>query len=319
MATQLSFFGSAEPVRTHATPRPPDVAPAPAPPPDPRQCDLFDGPYSVLDALESAFLRRDAGAARAAWTEGLQRFPEWTGGSRWSAWIDDLEWLAGGETPEVLLARASSLQADGGADRFPEMRLRLRAEISNAAIADAAERLIARDGVEARAPDGRAAGLLLLLSGRPGPAAAALARAAASRPLDGRVRGYLAEALWRAGRGREALAAFRDACLLSTDAIDEEVTTCAPVLDLLDRALDLELPAPAVAWIPLLADLEGLVSLLDAPNDLPTETSVVREAVDRLRELRRGQRQGLTEGERIALKRALLRAAPGLRELVRRL
>lgn len=327
MSEQLTFFGAAEAVPesalSAAPPNLPEGRPAPVAATDPRQCGLFEGPRADIGALEAACERLDVAAARAVWRRVARRFPEWAAGESWTRWLDDLAWLAaeGGADAAGLVARALVFaRPPPDADRFAGMPPGLRDRIARGALAHAAWRLAAAQGPAAQLPDGRPAGWLLLLADRAEEAATMLAAAAASLPEDGPVHACLGEAAWRCGRRQQALAAYVQACLVAPEAVDEAEVTCTPVHDLLDHAAELELPDPATVWVPVLADLGGHVSLLGLAVEPPVGGAAAQEVARLLHTYRRRRRDGaLPEGERLALKRAMLRLAPQLRELVRRL
>jgi hypothetical protein len=127
----------------------------------------------------------------------------------------------------------------------------------------------------------------------------------------------LAEAATLAGDAETALLAWCRAELVDPASVDVTRVETPAVLDLLDQAEDLELPTPLAGWVPVLADLTGLVllddlALRESPNPLASQ------AVAKLLREYRARRGALDEKARVAMKRELLRIAPeGLRELMR--
>jgi hypothetical protein len=311
---QLSFFGPAAVIpEPEPLPPPPPAPPPPVEPADPRQCGLFEGPLADLGALEAACEELDVAAARADWARA----------QHWPAWLADLAWLVGPSRrldPLGRLARVDALGAPAaGAARFDGMATSLRARILEAAVARTAYELVVEHGAIARLPDGRPAGCLLLAA-RPAEAAALLSAAAVTAPLDGLAHLYLGEAYWRCGRHPAALGATLDAFLVAPATVDVELVSHPLVHDLIDRVAELELPGAAPAWVPVLADLEGAASLLKAAVEPPADGPAATDVARLLLTYRRQRRSGaLAEPERLALKRAMLRAAPQLKELVRRL
>ena len=324
MPEQFPLFGSPE-APSKVSPGPASRSPPPLPPAvDPRQGSLFDGHLPGLHALEAAFEQLDVAAARAEWERSARRFPDWACSQTWPRWIEDLAWLIELErtrTAEDDARQVLALQDTGSAGGWlAGMRPELRGRIVGAALARIAAKLLDRHGSGARLQDGRPAGYLLLAAGRAGEAAEVLASAVAVQPQHGMVRGYLGEALWRAGRRTEAVAVYRDAYLLSPGAVDEELSTCTPIHDLLDRAEMLDLRGRAGEWVAVLGDLEGVVPLLGATVDLPPGDSASQAVARLLASYRRHQQAGaFPETERLALKREMLQRAPQLRELIRRL
>jgi tetratricopeptide (TPR) repeat protein len=321
---QLSFFGPAAVIpEPEPLPPPPPEPPPPVEPADPRQCGLFEGPLADSGALEAACEELDVAAARAVWRRAAHRFPEWARAQRWPAWLADLAWLVGPSRqldPQERLARVDALGAPAaGEARFDGMAASLHARILDAAVAQTAYELVAEHGATAGLPDGRPAGCLLL-DARPAEAAALLSAAAVTAPHDGLTHLYLGEAYWRCRRHAAALGAYLDALLVAPASVDVERVSHPLVHDLIDRAAELELPGAAPAWAPVLADLEGAVSLLNAAVEPPADGPAATEVARLLLTYRRQRRSGaLAEPERLALKRAMLRAAPQLKELVRRL
>ncbi|GEM_PF-2850806 len=316
MRAQLTLFGDAEPIPDPLVPEPLELLPTAEP--DSRQHSLFEGSLTELHALSAAFEQLDLSAARVAWARAEDRFPEWARLQGWGRWIEDLAWLrsaeqtwARGEGVEELLALLKH-SAEG---RFSGMKAELREQVVSEQISRTARQLVEAHGPKARLQDGRPVGCLALLAGRPVEAANLLGDAAAAEPGDGQVLGYLGEALWCEGRTAEALAAYRDAYLLAPNAVDEAISTCGPIHDLLDHVSDLALPGAPGNWVPILADLEGLVFLDGTKVQLPEEGPARALASYR----RQRQAGVLSEVERIALKRAILSQAPQLKELVRRL
>jgi tetratricopeptide (TPR) repeat protein len=288
-------------------------------PTDPRQCSIFDGPLSQVVALQTHCLQLDVAAARDQWTLLSSRFPDWARAERWPEWIDALEALL---ELAPIEDRAERLAADAVSDSslLPGLPAELRCDILDAVRVRTATDLLATQGALAEFSDGKPAAYLFLLAGRLDRAIEALAMRVAERPRDGRSRGYYAEALWRSGRPYEALGHYRDAYLVDPEAVDEANTSCASIHDLLDEATELELPGNPATWVGLLGELRSAW-----PQTLPSVTpengtAAWQLASAALLHFRGQQRAGhASEHERMTCKRALLRGAPQLGELVRRL
>jgi hypothetical protein len=120
-----------------------------------------------------------------------------------------------------------------------------------------------------------------------------------------------AQAATQAGEADVAARAWCRACVLDPAVFDAAQVDCAPLLALLDAADELELPEPLGAWLPVLADLRGVVPLEDVA------LGSANPAVVALRRYR-AQRRELDEAGRIAAKRELSRLFPaGLRTQLR--
>ena len=330
MPDQLNFFGQWE--RMEDPPPAPEL-PAPELPPvpiDPRQTSLFDGPHRPRLEMELACEGLDAAGVRAAWRAAVTRLPDWQPASLWPRWAEDLERLVGTEVeplpaPEQV-ARARVLVAssrDDGPHRtdgglFEGMSASLRERLATAAMLRAVSRLTEIEGPSARLPDGSIAAALLIGIGSPEAAVGALFAATGSEPTNGRLRALLAEALTLAGRRNEALVECRDACLHDPLALEGLEPSCPAVLDLLDTAGELDLPDPAGAWLPVLADLEGKLLLPAWATPAPAGACRARVIAACLADYRVQQRE-VNEPGRIAAKREILRLEPKLKELVRRL
>jgi hypothetical protein len=159
----------------------------------------------------------------------------------------------------------------------------------------------------------------LLAAGRVEQARAALQAAADAVPHDAAVRGLLGWACFRAGAVDEAVAAWRDACLLDPGSLDER--ELPPVVtDLLDLAADLEdLAGGPREWLPVLADLTGAAPLRPWAVPAPREATAGRRFAALLRAYRDKQVSGVSPEDRRELKREMIALAPALREHVRRI
>lgn len=327
---QLDLFGgpavrTAEPPRDPVDPSPSasagHVREAATSAADARQTNLFDGPLMELGTLQIACEVPDLQAARAIWQRIRRRHPGWAEGQAWPRWLRDLSWLAGGATrpeQEATIARAREvLDADKGSALFAGMPGAMRERIARAAAAAAERSLLTAHGPGARSEDGRPMAWVLFSMGAQEQGLSALREAAAARPDDGKLRGYLAEALWRHGQTGPAVREYLQACLIDDRAIDEEEATCTPVLDLVDRAIDLDLPDAPAAWAPVLADLAGLCSLHSLRTASVKPAGPASQAAALLLELRAEGTVPATS--LVEKKRALLRLAPGLGQFVRML
>jgi tetratricopeptide (TPR) repeat protein len=319
MPEQLSLFGPAEHVVFEPIPEP-EVRPAlPWVPIDPRQCSIFDGPLSHVVALQNACLQLDVPAARAHWARAASQFPDWARGEHWPRWIDELDSLLQPGSFAALAERLVAERAEGSG-LFADLPGELRGELVNELLLRTASELLDAEGARAELLDGKPAGYLCLLARRLERAIEALATRIAQCPRDGRGRGYYAEALWRSGRQHEAVEQFRDAYLIDPEAVDEAWNSCRAIHELLDQAAELELPGNPATWVGPLGEMQGVWPPTSTSVELASGTAAWQIAADTLLRLRRQQRAGhLNEAERIAFKRALLRCAPQLRDLVRRL
>jgi tetratricopeptide (TPR) repeat protein len=320
MPEQLSFFDLPEHVVFEALAEPEDpAAPVSWVPTDPRQCSIFDGPLSQVIALQTHCSQLDVAAARAQWALLSSRFPDWTRAERWPEWIDALEALL---ELAPIEARAERLAAEAvsGGSLLPGLPAELRRDILDALRVRTATDLLATRGALAEFSEGKPAAHLFLLAGRLDRALEALAMRISERPRDARSRGYYAEALWRSGRQYEALGHYRDAYLVDPEAVDEAATSCTSIHDLLDEAAELELPGNPATWVGLLGELRSSWPQTPPSVTPANGTAAWQVASDALLRFRVQQRAGhATEHERMTCKRALLRCAPQLGELVRRL
>ena len=326
MAEQLSIFGLWEVVKPEVIEEPPPPPPPPPVPVDPRQVDLLNGAQPLRSTLEDACIGLDADAVRRAHEELLRRFL----GQRWAdrapGWAESIDWLVGraGEelTVDEAVARAQAVLGPEGQARFPEAPGYVLKGVRSSALGRAVERLVAERGAGARLSDGRPAGYLLLLADDAPRARSVLAAACASGGFsDARWLGYLGEAAWRCGEVSAALDAYGVACLEDPTAVDMEMVTCQPVLDLIDLGEDRELEAPVLGYLPVLADLNAVHPLDDRALELPSQPTPARRLAALLRGYRSLRASGaLDEPARIGAKREMLRVAPaGLRELLRRI
>ena len=331
VAEQLTIFGLWDTVVPLAI-ETPDPSPAPALPTpiDPRQADLLSGPQSMRAALEAACESLDAIAVRARHAELNQRFL----GQRWADhapdWALGIEWLVGPPSDARSIAeqidRVLALWDDSAASaHFPELPryvlVALRAEASRRA----ALRLAAERGPTALLTNGEPVGWLLLRAGNVADAREQLSAALAALVTvnDGfpaaRAWSWLAEAEWLAGDAAAAIRAYCRACLLG-GAVTEPEITCESILDLFDTAADLDLPEPITDWVPVLADLRGLVRLGEEATAPPLDAAPARRLAAELAEYRLRRAAGaLDEAARIGAKRNMARLAPpSLRELLRK-
>lgn len=317
-AEQLTFQALLE--RTPAEPEPKSEASVPTPPPppaDPLESDLFTGAPMLRARLVAACAALDAPAARQVHSELVKKFHSQEWAKQTPAWAAGIEWLVEPVTALEQTRRALELlESSAAARRFPQAPEAILRPVRRAALGRAAQRLIDEGGPAARLPDGRPAALLALLGGD-GPLAVRLLSAACAEQPNAGWFVNLAEAATLAGDAETALLAWCRAGLVDPGAVDVARVETPAVLDLLDQAEDLELPAPLAGWVPVLADLIGLVMLDDlALRDSP-QAHASQTVAKRLREFRK-QRGALEEKARVALKRELVRAAPeALRELLR--
>ncbi len=336
MAEQLTLAGTWEPIapvdsianRPLAPLSPPDSQ-------DPRQAWLFDGPHSLRQAAERACDQLDAAALRLAWKQADERYPTWPGARSWPLWALGIDHLLGhlpGSGAQAtapiraieLAQRALSMEGAEVDWRFPGMSAACVHRVRSAALCQAATRLFAEEGAAARLQDGRPVGILHLVAGVPEAAVISLQlqaqtlAQAGDKAGQGRVLGYLGEALWRCERVGEALAIYRDAYLADPGAVDEKEMTCRPVMDLLDACADLEPPDDPRGWLPVLADLLQRVPLPASATPAPKGASAARTAAALLAAYRQRYAQA-NEAQRIERKRELLKCAPFLKEHVRRL
>lgn len=313
MGDQLALFDVLGPAASVSVPPPEPQAVVAAD--DPRQTDLFGGPYRERHDAEQACWRLDGAALREAYASAARSYPQWVTARAWPEWADGLDWLAPSD-PDERAARALSLDREG-AERFAEMPAAWLAIVRREALTRAARAIL-----EARGPAayvlGRPAGWLLLVAGLHDDAARVLGNAVEAAPFDARVHACLGLAHARAGRPDDALAAWRDACLLDPQSLDERDLSPAAT-DLLDLAADLEdLPGDPSEWLPALADLTGAAMLPPWASGTPPDASPARRFAALLRTYRDAQAAHASESRRRELKRAMLALAPATRELVRR-
>ena len=245
----------------------------------------------------------------------------------WPTWAVGIEYLFGAGEPLTVdeqIDRALALQTDAARARFPEMSAAQLSRLRAAALRRSAERLVslAAMATPTAPPQRPSAGYLLMLAGVPAEAVTVLALqspALPAGPARARQLGYLGEALWRCGRGAEALRAYRDAFLEDALAVDEKELSYGPIQDLIDSCQELELPGEARPWLPVVADLRGTISLRGVMLEPLAEDSAARRATLLLAAYRQRQTEGLPDAERIQRKRQLLQLAPALKELLRRL
>ena len=285
------------------------------------QLDLFGGPAHEQRLMEWALETLDAAALRAAHAEVTRRFPRWKPAAVWPTWADGLEWLSGSGSPglpRLLADRALDLVADDtGLRLFPMAGVGLLSRVRIAAASRACAALLEREGPTARLRDGRAAGTLPLRAGDPQGAIEPLRRALQAHVDEGPTRAALAEALTAAGRADEALVVWRDALLRASADIHEGQLPAA-LGELLDAVEETELRGERIRWLPILADLCGLLPLPVHVETDPAFGPAGAFAVE-LCAFRRHRAGGGSREELLAHKRRMLDLAPGLREFVRRL
>lgn len=313
---QLALFDGVDCAPPTPVPEPVEIAPAPVVEVVPGQTDLFGGPYRERHEAELACERLDGAALRAAHASARRSYPTWEPAWRWPRWADGLDALEAADL-DLRVARALALERDA-ADRFPGMPSAQLAMVRREALTRAACAALQARGPAARVA-GRLPGELLLEAGRVEQARAALQAAAEIVPRDGAVRAVLGWACFRAGGVDEAVAAWRDACLLDPVSLDER--DLPPVVtDLLDLAGDLEdLVGGPRDWLPVLADLTGAAPLPPWAAPAPREATAARRCAALLRAYRDEQASGASPEQRRALKREMIALAPALREHVRRI
>jgi hypothetical protein len=138
---------------------------------------------------------------------------------------------------------------------------------------------------------------------KPDQAAGPLQAAVAAGLTDGPTRAALADSLWRLGRRREALIAFRDALFADPSSLVE--TQNPSLLALLDEIEELDLPGEPRAWIPALADLRGLVSLPESVLDPDLSSPPAARFTALVARYRRRRREGAAIAELLEVKRGL--------------
>ena len=314
MGLQLALFDGCESVPP--TPVPAPVAPAQAIEAAPGQADLFGGPYRERHEATLACERLDGAALRAAHASVLQSYPAWEPAWAWPRWADGLDFLDAADLDERA-TRALALERDV-ADRFPGMPPACLAVVRREALARTARAALAARGPAARV-GGHLAGALLLAAGLAEHARSALQAAAGAVPQDAAVRYLLGWACFRAGAADEAIAAWRDACLLDPGSLDER--DLPPVVtDLLDLAADLEdLAGDPREWLPVLADLTGVAPLPRWAAAATRAATAGRRFAALLRSYRDQQSGAALAEARRDLKREMIASAPALREYVRRI
>jgi hypothetical protein len=287
--------------------------PVTAPPArDPRDADLLSGPQVLRSRLVDACGALDAAAVRQLHHELQHRFL----GQDWSAraedWAATIEWLSAAVSLDESVERVLALAADAPR-RLPGAPADVTTSLVGGALRRAAERLLAERGPAAELPDGRAAAELHGLAGDWTTASAGLVGACEASP---RPPWWMAlgEAATRLGDTATATRAWCRACLLGPGDVLVERIECEPVQELLDQAEELELPEPRTAWVPVLAELKGLLALKEAW--IPAGDGPALE-VARLACRYRATKPRLAPPERLHLKRELLRLAPQLKPLVR--
>jgi hypothetical protein len=304
-------------------------------PVDPRQAWLFDGPHSLRQQAERACDELDAPGLRKAQRLARERYPAWPGARPWNLWADGIDHLLGHEQGQKeglaplgaaeLARRALSLSGMQARRHFPEMSAGRLHRVRSLALCRAAAQILADEEAASRllAEEGWPVGYLHLVAGVPEQAVLSLRlqgqKLRPGRPGQGRLLGYLGEALWRCERTGEALLAYRDAYLCDPFSVDEKEMTCRPAMDLLDACADLDLPGDARGWLPVVGDLLGQVPLSGCPLLLSyagAATSLAQRGAALLFAYRRSKAEG-EEAERLERKRELLKLAPGLKELLR--
>ncbi len=318
MPEQLSILGLWERVDPTADEAPTaPLPPVPLPVADPRQEELLSGAHALRSQIEAACIALDAVTMRAAHVQLINQFTRQSWAEHVPAWAEGIIWLTEPSRADELARRALSISHDAqlpGSPRF------LFESVRATALKRAAQRLIDERGVTAVLGDGRPAGYLALLAGDFALACELLEKACtAVENSNAQWLGYRGEAAWRRGETFAAMQSYGRASLVDPGAIDQEVLTCQPVLELLDLSDELELSDSPLTYLAVLADLAGKhpIEELAVP---PLAPPAVRLA-GLLWAFRRSRAAGvLDEAGRIAAKREMLRLAPGgLRELLRRL
>lgn len=278
---------------------------------DPRDVDLLSGPQVLRSRLLDACAALDAVGVRAVQAELEAKFLGQSWAARARDWADVIEGLAAGGADER--AAAAQALADDPAKQLPEAPEDVVRGVLRGALRQAAVTLLAEHGPAAALPDGRAAAELLALAEDWPAATEALRRACEAKPV-GSWFIALADAATRAGEATLALEAWCRACLLVPADIPVERMEVAALTELLDEAQELELPEPIAAWVPLLAAAKGVLRVDPAwipAGDgmaLPATSALVRYLADRSR---------MSPDERLEAKRAVLRAAPQLKSVMR--
>ena len=311
MAEQLSILGLWERVpEAERVPEPPAPPPAPPPPVDPRQVDLLSGAQVQRSRLEDACATLDGSGLRAAHAELNRRFLAQGWAARAPDWADSLDAFNAAPTPEAMGQRALDLLEP--ARSLPDAPRTIVRAVQSAATTRAAQALIAAKGPAARLGDGRPAAVLPLLAGDAA-RAQALLREACDAHDDAQWCVLWAQAADQAGDAGGGARAWCRACVLDPAVLDAAQVDGEIVLALLDEADELELPEPMGLWLPVLADLHGVVLLEDVA------LRSTNPAVVALRRYRVHRRE-LDEAARIAAKRELSRLLPaGLRGRLRAL
>ncbi len=322
MAEQLTFQAllerkSAEPDGNVEPEAPRESPPLLPPPADPLGSDLFTGAPMLRARLVAACSALDAPAVRRVHAELLKKFhsQEWAGQA--PAWAAGIEWLV---EPAKALEQAQRalglLESETAALRFPRAPEAILRPVRRTALGRAAQRVVDEGGPAAQLDDGRPAAVLALLGGDWPLAVRLLTDACAARP-EASWFVSLAEAATLSGEEETALRAWSGAGLVGPDTVDLARVETPAVLDLLDQAEELELPAPLLGWVPVLADLTGAAGLDDLAFRESPKTHLSQSVAALLRGYR-ARRGALEEKARVALKRELAKVAPaGLRELIR--
>lgn len=274
-----------------------------APPKRGDEVDLLDGPHVLRGDLERALDLLDAARAEATLRTLEARFglPAWAAEAHGAlTFVHRLEPLDA--RGQLDLARA---------DDAAEGPLLRRARL--AALRRALRNVLEQEGAAAELPEGAAVAALAHRLGEPRLATELLRTACEAAPL--RLHWWVQLAS-TADRAEVAVRGWCHALLLDPERQDEALLRCEPAARLIDEADALELEHPT-QWLPVLADLTRLVPLTDLVFELP-ETHEVQRFARALRRYRL-ERASLTDAERLERKRALLRARPELKELVRSL
>lgn len=280
---------------------------------EPRDADLLNGPQVLRSRLLDACAALDAVGVRALQAELEAKFLGQSWAARARDWADVIEGLAAGGA-EVRAAAAQAL-ADDPAKQLPEAPEAVVRAVLRGALRQAAVTQLAEHGPAAALPDGRAAAELLALAEDWPAATGALRRACEVKPT-GSWLIALANAATRAGEATLALEAWCRACLLAPAEVPVERIDVAALTELLDEAQELELPEPIAAWLPVLAAAKGVLRV--DPAWLPAGDGVALAATSALcRYL--ADRTRMSPAERLEAKRAVLRAAPQLKSVLRAL
>lgn len=274
-----------------------------APPKPTKEGDLLDGPHVLRGDLERALDLLDAPRAEATLRTLEARF----GLPGWAAEVPAA--LSFVRSLELLDARGQLDVARADATSAGPLLHRARL----AALRRALRSVLEQKGAAAELADGTAVAALAHRLGEPRLATELLRTACEAAPL--RLHWWVQLAT-TADREEVAARAWCRALVLDPERQDEALLRCEPAARLIDEADALELEHPT-QWLPVLADLTHVVPLDDLVFDAP-ETHEVQRFARALRRYRL-ERASLPEAERLERKRALLRACPELKELVRTL